>query len=247
MNISYYLNRINYTGALAPNLEVLNHLQKQHLLNIPFENLDIHTNTTIKLDTSLIYDKIINRKRGGFCYELNGLFYQLLGKLGFTVRMISARVYDKEKGYGQEYDHLAIMTLIDGEEFLTDVGFGEFVFHPLKFKEGVIQEDERGPFFIDQYESDYYRVNKLKDGESIPQYIFTIKSRSYREFEEMAHYHQTNPASHFTHKRFLGIPTENGRITLVNNKLKIIRGDVIEERIINEDEYDQVLRKYFKF
>ncbi len=144
MNTSDYLKRINYTGPLTPNLEVLNKLQKAHLLAVPFENLDIHYGHVIDLKVDRSFNKVVKSKRGGFCYELNSLFHELLVQLGFQTKRISARVYDEQKGYGKEYDHMALVVTIDGMEYLADVGFGEFTFHSLKMVQGAMQKDERG-------------------------------------------------------------------------------------------------------
>ncbi|TNE56035.1 MAG: acetyltransferase [Bacteroidetes bacterium] len=247
MDIAAYLQRIQYSGILAPTLPVLQALQKQHLLHVPFENLDIHAHKKIVLDTGRIFNKIVLNRRGGFCYELNGLFYALLQEAGFASKRISGRVYDKEKGYGEEFDHLAILTTIGPADYLVDVGFGEFVFHPLRLEAGLIQQDERGTFRIDRYDGDYYRVSKLVGGEAVPQYIFTTRERQYREFEAMCTYHQTSPDSHFTQKRFLGIPVPNGRITLAGNTLKIVTGDTVREQEIGEAEFRDVLVRYFQF
>ncbi|MEL6986932.1 MAG: arylamine N-acetyltransferase, partial [Bacteroidota bacterium] len=128
MNIKEYLNRINYEGEIKLNIEVLKELQKCHLLNVPFENLDIHYNRTIQLDIGKFYNKIVIDRRGGFCYELNTLFQNLLHQIGFK-KIISARVYDHKKGsFGEEYDHLAIVVDLNQRAYLVDVGFGEFAF-----------------------------------------------------------------------------------------------------------------------
>jgi N-hydroxyarylamine O-acetyltransferase len=129
MNIKAYLNRINYSGHLIPDLEVLKSLQKNHLLSVPFENLDIHYNKTINLDVEKFYHKIVEEKRGGFCYELNGLFNTLLNALGYNSRIISARAYDiKRDDFGKEFDHMAMIVELNQAEYLVDAGFGEFVF-----------------------------------------------------------------------------------------------------------------------
>ena len=99
MNKEKYLARIKYVGKLEPNLNLLKELQKSHLLNVPFENLDIHNQTPIELNVKRIYEKIVINNRGGFCYELNGLFYELLLLLNFNAKRISARVYNKDSGY----------------------------------------------------------------------------------------------------------------------------------------------------
>jgi len=139
-----YLARFNYKGKVEPTLEVLKDLQKSHLLRVPFENLDIHFNRKIELDIEWIYQKIVEQGRGGFCYELNGLFYELLKSIGFQVKRISARPYESNKDFGKEYDHLAIIVRIQDLEYLTDVGFGEFVFHPLIVELDEAQQDQRG-------------------------------------------------------------------------------------------------------
>ena len=92
LNIEQYLNRINYKGEIKPNIKVLTELQKIHLFNVPFENLDIHNKIPIELDIDRIYEKIVLNNRGGFCYELNGLFYELLLFLNFDAKRISARL-----------------------------------------------------------------------------------------------------------------------------------------------------------
>src|SRR5256885_12239222 len=93
MNIEAYLQRIGYQGSLVPNEQTLRALQLAHLYAVPFENLDIGLQRPIVLDLDLIFDKVVNQRRGGFCYELNGLFGELLKSLGFGVQMLSAGVY----------------------------------------------------------------------------------------------------------------------------------------------------------
>src|SRR6185312_10037026 len=127
METAKYLERINYTGNIEPTIELLKDLQRRHLLSIPFENLDIHYNVPIELNLRNIFEKLVVRKRGGFCYELNGIFCELLTSMGFSVKMISARVFDqKQQIFTPEFDHLAIIAKIDSKEYLADVGFGEF-------------------------------------------------------------------------------------------------------------------------
>ena len=165
MDVDRYLSRISYEGSHEPNLKLLNALQKQHLLHVPFENLDIHYKTAIELDVSRIFEKVVNNNRGGFCYELNGLFYELLRLLGFNVKMVSARVYNPDKQIiSQEFDHLAIIANIDLVDYLVDVGFGEFSFWPLEVKVGAVQHDQRGDFRIEKYDDMYYQVQKLVGG-----------------------------------------------------------------------------------
>ena len=118
IDVDSYLNRIELEKE-QPSLSYLKKLQKAHLLHIPFENLDIHYGSRIILDYGKIYDKVINRGRGGFCYELNGLFYHLLYHLGFECYIISAEVYSKDnQSFGRPFDHMAVIVRISDEEYL---------------------------------------------------------------------------------------------------------------------------------
>ena len=123
VNIHSYLERIKYEDVPTPTIEVLSKLQVLHVMNVPFENLDIQNKIKINLDN--LFDKIVTRKRGGFCYELNGLFYKLLKQIGFAVKMVSARVYNADtKNYSPEFDHMALIVSIKEDDYLVNVGFG---------------------------------------------------------------------------------------------------------------------------
>lgn len=246
MNQTVYLRRINYTGELSPTLEILNALQRTHLLHVPFENLDIHMNRPIELDISKFFEKIVVKRRGGFCYELNGLFFELLRSLGFAVRRISARVYDENEGFGEEFDHMVILTEIEHSSYLTDVGFGEFAFHPLKMEINTTQHDECGNFMIEKHDENYFLVSKKEGHFWRPQYLFTTTGRNLHEYRKMCEFHQTSPRSHFTQNKMCSLPTQYGRITLSGNELKIRSKRTTKTKTIqNEEEFNECLRRYF--
>ena len=119
MNIKAYLERINYHGPLAPTAETLRELQVAHLLAVPFENLSIHAKEPIVLEDQALFTKIVERKRGGFCYEANGLFAALLRELGFDVVMLSAGVANAEGSFGPDFDHMALMVVLDQRWLVT--------------------------------------------------------------------------------------------------------------------------------
>src|SRR5262245_17797431 len=130
MNIEAYLKRINYSGPLDPTPETLRALQVAHLLAVPFENLSIHAGEPIVLNEDALFTKIVEKKRGGFCYECNGLFAGLLRSLGFEVSMLGAGVAHAHGGFGPIFDHMALMVTLD-DRWLVDVGFGESFVEPL--------------------------------------------------------------------------------------------------------------------
>lgn len=245
MNIQSYLNRINFHEPVSLDRDVLYKLQKQHLLNIPFENLDIHYGKKISLSINDIYQKVIIEKRGGFCYELNGLFHQLLKKIGFNTKLISAQVHTNNGEYSPPYDHLAIIVSLDDQEFLVDVGFGNFSLEPLKLETDKKIIDSFGLFQFDKYDTDYYRINEIINNDLIPQYIFKIQERKLSEFAERCEFHQTSIDSHFTKKKLISCAKCDGRITLNNSQLKITRSGIAEEINFKENEFETKLKQYF--
>jgi len=247
MEIEKYLQRLGYNGSIQPTIELLRVLQKRHLLNVPFENLDIHYKVPIQLDLETIFEKVVIKKRGGFCYELNGIFYELLRSIGFDVKMISARVFDQvQQIFSPEFDHLAIIAKIDSVDYLADAGFGEFAFTPLKVEPDTIQNDERGKFRIDRHDNSYYKVSKGVGEEWVPEYMFTLTKRDLSEFEDMCKYNQTSPLSHFTQNKFCSLATEKGRITVTAKKTKITVGDSVTEGLLDsEEEFLEALETYF--
>jgi N-hydroxyarylamine O-acetyltransferase len=113
MDLQAYLRRMNYRGERAPTAATLRELHRAHLLAVPFENLDIHLGRPILLGQEALFDKIVRRRRGGFCYELNGLFALLLRGLGFEVTLLSAGVARAAGGFGPEFDHLTLLVTTD--------------------------------------------------------------------------------------------------------------------------------------
>jgi N-hydroxyarylamine O-acetyltransferase len=248
MDTEGYLRRIGIKERhISPNLENLKFLQKQHLLHIPFENLDIHWQRPIALDAENFYRKIIDEKRGGFCYELNGLFYKLLQETGFQSRMISARVSGGEDNkFGAEYDHLAILSEIDGEEFLVDVGFGNFTAEPLKLVLDLEQRDENGVFLIRKFDENYFEVLKKVEDNWKSEYIFTSSGRDLSEFSAMCGFHQSSPESHFTRGKICSLMTENGRKTLTDKSFIVTANEEKKEFNINSGaEFNEILEREF--
>ena len=199
LSVENYLKRISFQGEIQTNQRTLVALHRNHILNIPFENLDIHYGRKIILDLNRIEQKVIANRRGGFCYELNGLFGALLSQLGYDVRLISARVYGKEK-FGRELDHLILLVKLD-EDWLVDVGFGENFIEPIQIAVGKAQCDPTGVYKITTYDSTYLQLKSDMDGSGYsPKYLFSLAERQYEDFTEMCEYHQTSPESGFTLK-----------------------------------------------
>ena len=246
MDFEAYLQRIGLkSDDLAVDLPSLQTLQRSHLFKVPFENLDIHWKRPIVIDTDKFFEKIVTTKRGGFCYELNGLFNELLRHLDFKTRLISARVFNGNE-HGPEFDHAAILVDLEEGTYLADVGFGEFAAEPLHFVIDEIQEDPNGIFTIARLEGGALDVKKKVDGNWVSQYIFADKERVLSEFAEMCDFQQYSPDSHFTKKKVCSVMTSNGRKTLAGDKLIITSGgERIETPVNGDEEFERVLAAEF--
>jgi N-hydroxyarylamine O-acetyltransferase len=246
LDIKAYLERINYRGTLALTAETLRQLQVAHLLAVPFENLSIHLKQPITLDDDALFTKIVERRRGGFCYEANGLFAALLRSLGFDIAMLSAGVANAEGGFGPDFDHMTLMVTLE-QRWLVDVGFGDSFREPLLLDERGEQVQGRRAYRIHPEGSHLVLMQREDGDEWKAQYRFTLQPREYADYAEMCRYHQTSPDSHFTRSRICSLATPEGRVTL--SEMRFITtspGDEPQERELrSREEYETLLREQF--
>lgn len=211
--ISQYLDRLGFEGSAAPDLDTLRQIQYRHVTTIPFENLDIMDKIPLDLDADALFEKIVLRRRGGICYEQNLLFLGLLEKLGFCVTLLSS-MHPK---YMVEFDHIFLMVDLEGERWLTDVGFADNCLRPLRFTlDRQWQDDGRTRYRFKQESDESYHLLKLKDGEDFVQFIFTLTPRNAPECYERCRWYQTSPKSRFTQGRLVTLDRPDGRITMVD-------------------------------
>ena len=247
MNVEKYLARIGLdrTGVV-PDVAGLKLLQRQHLLNVPFENLDIHWRRPILLDTTAFYRKIVEENRGGFCYELNGLFNELLREIGFETRLLSARVPGEGGDLSPDYDHAAILVMIGEMQYVADVGFGAFSSEPILLLSDREQENSAGIFIVRSYEGESFEIAKKDDAGWRGEYIFTALGHDLSEFEERCLWHQTSPESHFTKNKICSVMTVNGRKTLTDTKfIMTTEAGRSETDVGSEAEFDSLLSLEF--
>ena len=186
-------------------------------MTVPFENLSIHLGESISLDEANLFDKIVRRRRGGFCYELNGAFAWLLEGLGAQVKRVSARVYGENGQLSPPFDHLALVARIpDGTgPWLADVGFGSHSTYPLLAGTHVEQADPGGRFRLtDAPDGD---IDVARDDQ--PQYRLESRARALADFVPTCWWQQTSPESHFTKSVICSRLTEDGRISISGRRL----------------------------
>lgn len=246
-NRKEYLQRIGLDEiGMTPDAANLRLLQRRHLLTVPFENLDIHWKRPILLDTKAFYRKIVGENRGGFCYELNGLFNVLLNDLGYETKMVSARVPKGDGVFSPEFAHMAIIVKIEDEEYVADVGFGEFTAEPLKLTLDVEQEDPTGVFRISRYEDDYFFVEKKEENGWRGEDLFDTRPRELSEYAGMCNFQQTSPESHFTQKKICTLMTERGRKTLTDSKFIVTtNGEKNETPVGSPEQFNEILKREF--
>jgi N-hydroxyarylamine O-acetyltransferase len=171
IDVDSYLARIG-AHRTEPGLAGLRDLQERHLATVPFENLSIHLGEPIELVEDLLVDKIVRRRRGGFCYELNGAFAALLTALGYRVSLLAAQVFGPDGQPGPPSEHLCLRVEL-AEPWLVDVGFGKFSQYPLRLAQRDPQADPQGEFRL--AEADTGIIDVSCDGR--PEYRLETRPR----------------------------------------------------------------------
>ena len=227
MDVLRYLQRIGLPSETANHAldgELLEQLQRAHLCTVPFENLSIHSSEIIHLESDWLFDKIINRRRGGFCYELNGLFSELLTRLGYQVQLLSARVASSETGdFGLPFDHLTLRVDLD-QPWLVDVGFGRNFQAPLRLDLRSDQVQPEGTYRFSDHEDEIVYNSLGDDSAWNAQYIFDLEPCQITDFAAMCRHHQFAPESSFRRSWTCSRTTEQGRLTLSAKALIETRG-----------------------
>lgn len=252
-HIADYLARISCDRPVAPTLDALSRLQCSHLLAVPFENLDIHSGVDIVLDPGAIHDKVVVRRRGGYCYELNSAFGALLRSLGFDVDMVSARVAGRDGELGPPFDHMALLVAVPDEpcRFLVDVGFGDAFTRPIPLTDGREQSDRDRDVRVRDLGDGCWAYEERRFGSAEPsrwttQYVVEARPRRLAEFAEMNEHQQRSPDSHFRRQPVCSLLTSGGRVTVSADCLieSSISGERHETKLTVADRR-RVLRERF--
>ncbi|MFJ9242562.1 arylamine N-acetyltransferase [Streptomyces sp. NPDC101776] len=254
--VDAYLRRLGVQHPVSPTVDVLRELHLRHLRTVPFENLSIHLGEEIVLEEDRLLDKVVGAGRGGFCYELNGLFGALLTALGFDVALLAARVYGDEGRPGIPYDHLALkVRTVDGGVWLADVGFGTHSHYPLAFEERGEQKDPGGTFRVVASGADAAGdpdpdpdrdLDVVRNGR--PEYRLETRPRLLGDFVAGAWWHSTSPASHFTRSLVCSrLMDDGGRVTLSGRGLTVTGADGTRDarELTTDEEVLTVYRERF--
>jgi len=244
-DIQAHLDRIQYPGDLSPSLSVLTDLHRHSCFHIPFENFDVHLKGQINLDKKAIFNKIITNRRGGYCYELNGLFYDLLNHIGFQTTYLVARPM---LGYTQRRPktHMLLLVELDNEHYLCDLGFtGMSVLEPLKLQLETPVSQYHQQFKLIQDDHQDYQLQTLCHGNWVSLFSFDLQAQQYEDFELANFFNSRSENSICVKSPIASIYTENGRIRLIDDSIKIRTevNDIID--IQTPQQTTDVLQQYF--
>lgn len=218
-DVDQYLARISLAGTRDPTPPALREIHLAHMRCVPFENLSVRRGEVIHLEEAALFEKIVRRRRGGFCYELNRLFASLLEALGFRVARLAGRVGVD----GIPSDHMALWVDLD-EPWLADVGFGDSFLVPLRLGSRSPQDGGDGRHYrLEEFE-DGLLLSRQRDATWERQYAFTLEACPLSAFAAGCRYHSSSPKSHFTQKTIVSRATEAGRVTLSEGRLLVTEG-----------------------
>jgi len=241
--LAHYLDRIGLDATPAPDLEGLRQLHHAQFFSIPFENLDIQLGRPIELDPDKLIDKLIYRRRGGYCFELNGLLLLALKALGFEARPILARVHLGTPPSGRTHQINAVQ--LKSETWLVDAGFGaggpRF---PILLEDGWSQMQDDMGFRIRRFEPYGWMIQSWEYGWK-DSYTFDEELVTEKDIEVANFFTSHSPQSHFTTMRTVSLPLAGGRISLQNQTFTHIQKGVKKERELEESETMDVLARKF--
>lgn len=245
MDVDAYLQRIEYAGRREPSPETLRSLIAAHLRRVPFENLSAWWGEEIALREDWLFDKMVTRRRGGFCYELNGLFAALLREMGFDVQLLGAEVMGADGLWGPPFDHMALLVSL-AEPRLVDVGFGDSFVNPLRLEVDLVREEGGRAYRIRPSGERLALWRRNWEGEWEPQYRFDLRPYELDAYSEMCRFHNSSPESPLVQRRVCSRLTKQGRVTLTDDKLVFTGLDGSqEEQAVAEEAWEGVLADWF--
>lgn len=243
MNPAAYLARIGLEPGFEPDLANLERLQRAHLTAVPFENLDVFHRRGVKTTEDWSIPKIVDRRRGGWCFELNGAFAWLLARLGYDVRRLAATVIGGSDS--PMPTHLTLEVTLD-RPYLVDVGFGDSFIRPLPLDSEGPHDGGTGSYgFV--FEDKMTTLVSYQDDGLEPQYRFGPDERTTESFEPASVYLRTTVGLSWTKSRFATRLIDGGpdRVTLLEDVLKIRRDGVWSEQPITTGEWPGHLHRWF--
>jgi len=244
-DLETYFQRIGYEGTARLGIDTVSALMRHQLFTIPFENLDVQAGKIVSLVPEEIAEKLLRRQRGGYCYEVNGLFAMALEALGISYRFVAARpmFYPTRR----PRTHMAIVAEIDGARWLCDLGFGSYgIRAPVNIGRLDVDIPQDGDTFrLTKNERDEYILMALVQGTWTNQFGFDLSAQEWIDFAPANHLNSTHPDAIFVQKLLVVCHRPEGRSILLGDRLKTITATSVEEETIPADKLPTVLWHQF--
>ncbi len=242
--IAAYLERMGYTGTVEPTKDCLNQLMWAHLTHIPFENLDVYEGRIPSLNPDDLHDRIVVRKRGGYCFELNGLFFCLLKALGFDLYATGVRLTWR-KPCRQPVLHRGSIVRLEGKHWFCDVGYGgPSPRRLLALEEGVQELD--GKFLVQMLENGWWELLRDTDGKWETMMEIDPRPAEEEDFLPRNLYCATAQVEPFRNHRMINLTTETGSLAMTDDVLTIRdNGQVTTIAAANDEERLTLQKQYF--
>lgn len=243
MELAAYLRRIGFEGVARPDLATLKAIHRRHLLAIPYENLDVQLGRSVSIDPADAFEKIVRRGRGGWCYEMNGLFGWALEQIGFDVTRVAGSVARAVVGDALPGNHLVLRVDLD-EPWLADVGFGDGPIEPFRIAAGAF-ESHIFSFELRRIEDDWWRLTNHPRG-GAPSFDFRTEAADEAALAERSDWLQTAPQSPFVQNAVVQRQQADGLAVMRGKTLKFLTREATDARdLASADEYVSVLSEVF--
>ena len=244
-DLNAYFSRIGHDGPAAADAATLAALMRSQLFAVPFENLDVQAGKGVSLVPEDIVEKIVHRRRGGYCYEVNGLFAMALQALGIPYRFVAARpmFYPARR----PRTHMALVARADGHDWLCDLGFGSYgIRAPMRLDrlgDEVAQDFDR--FKLTQPQPGEYLLQAWVEGAWANQYGFDLSPQEWVDFAPANYMNSTHPDAIFVQKMLVVRQHEQGRDILFGDTLKQVTADGVVATAVAPHDRDAVLDGHF--
>ncbi len=240
-----YLARIGFRQEASADIATVTEMMRCQLFTVPFENLDVQAGKVVSLVPEEIVEKILTRKRGGYCYEVNGLFAMALEALGIPYQFVAARpmFYPVKR----PKTHMAIVLTMDGEEWLCDLGFGSYgIRAPIRLSllDREVKQDF-DTFLLSKLNGREYLLKALVEGAWANQYAFDLSPQDWIDFVPANYLNSTHPDAVFVQKLLVVLHDPAGRKILFGNLLKIVANGRVEQHTITSENRASILSDTF--
>jgi N-hydroxyarylamine O-acetyltransferase len=244
-DLQQYLKRINFQGEIKLNLEGIKKLMQSQIFSVPFENIDVQAGKVISLIGDDIVNQIVNKNRGGYCYQINGIFSLMLQEIGVSHYYIAVRPLVNP---GQNAKtHLAIIATIENEEYLIDLGFGgNSIRKPLKLNEiGMEIQHDFDTFTLVKTEDNEFLLQILIGKKWSNLYSFDLAPQRWIDFKPANHYNYSHPDSTFVKNLIVVLQNPLGKKILFKNSIKSVTNGTAEVVSFEEEQLESILKSEF--